>query len=101
MDREMFRIFSNLFALEISLAGWSTGRGGWGGPADLGDPPSVAGLLEDQGVLKEGLGGWEAFWGLRVVAINEPVWKQHPVTPSSFNPLCGKGGGSGNQASPQ
>ena len=74
---------------------------GLGGPAVLGDPPSVAGLLEDQGVLKEGLGGWEAFWGLRVVAINEPVWKQQPGTPSLFNPLCGKGGGSGNQASPQ
>ena len=53
-DREIFRLFSNLFALEIdpSERHWldgATGIGGWGGPAVLGDPPSVAGLWEIKG----------------------------------------------------
>lgn len=52
-----------------TLPGWSTGIGGWETPAVPGDPPSPAGLLGDQGILKEGLGDEGAFWGLRVVVI--------------------------------
>ena len=73
MGREIFRMFSNLFALEIDRSerpGWMEHRRrGLGAPAVPGDPPSPAGLSGDQGILKGGLGDEGAFWGLRVVVI--------------------------------
>lgn len=47
VGREMFRIFNNLFALETDQSEWTM----------PGDTPLVAGLLGDQGILKEGFRG--------------------------------------------
>lgn len=61
-----------------------------------GDPPSPAGLLGDQGILKEGLGDEGAFWGLRVVVITNQ-FRSNNQQQWLINLLCGEEGSSGNQ----